>query len=287
MYAAISAGSVVTGYSVRDSTNAINRAKALATIFLAQPGPKMMWEFQELGYNYSINRCGNGTISGNCRTDAKPARWSFLNSPNRQALLKVYQAMLRLRATEPVFSSRFNSMVLNGTLQKRVALRGVVAADGDATVLSNFGTAAIAQIAGFTHTGRWYEFWSGDSIDVTTTSQTVLMQPGETRLYSTKKFAAPERGLITSVAATFQERSALAVAPNPTQGRVVIAGPAGKLTCTLFGIDGRHIGTQVLADSNRELDLAQLPTGMPKPGIYLLLVAENNGTTHRQRLVVE
>ena len=49
-----------------------------AAFFFTIPGPKMIWQFGELGYDYSINHCANGTINNNCRLDAKPIRWDYL-----------------------------------------------------------------------------------------------------------------------------------------------------------------------------------------------------------------
>ena len=41
------------------------------------PGPKMIWQMGELGYDYSINTCTNLTINNNCRLDEKPIRWDY------------------------------------------------------------------------------------------------------------------------------------------------------------------------------------------------------------------
>ncbi len=41
-----------------------------AAFWAMTPAPKMMWQFGELGYDYSINTCENGTI--NKRLQNKP-----------------------------------------------------------------------------------------------------------------------------------------------------------------------------------------------------------------------
>ena len=48
-----------------------------AAFLLTIPGPKMIWQFGELGYDYSINTCTNGTVNNNCRLDEKPIRWDY------------------------------------------------------------------------------------------------------------------------------------------------------------------------------------------------------------------
>lgn len=285
MYAAITGGLVNGSYSTRDIPTALNRAKAMAVLFMCVPGPKMLWEFQELGYDFSINRCGNGTINGNCRTDAKPVRWDYLQDPNRRNLMKVYQTMMRLRATEPVFMSRSNPVfVLNGTLQKRITLRTT----GQTVIaVTNLGTASATYVAGFS-AGRWYEFFSGDSIDVTTGNQTVTLAPGEVRLYSTRRMAAPEPNLlVTGLERALPASKGFRALPNPTESRITLEGPAGDLDCKLISAAGRQVGTFHLSTAEREIDLASLPGGKPAPGMYLLQVRSGSGPAAHVRLVVE
>jgi hypothetical protein len=40
-------------------------------IFLPIPGPKMIWQFGELGFEYGINRCTDNTYNNACRLAEK------------------------------------------------------------------------------------------------------------------------------------------------------------------------------------------------------------------------
>jgi hypothetical protein len=58
------------------------------------PGPKMLWQFGELGYDYSINRCTDGTIKNECRLSNKPIRWDYLNDPRRKSVYNTYSSLI-------------------------------------------------------------------------------------------------------------------------------------------------------------------------------------------------
>lgn len=77
MYNNIQYGNAASGYSTRSRSVALRRMRAAATMFYTIPGPKMLWQFGELGYDYSINYCINGTVNNNCRLDPKPVRWDY------------------------------------------------------------------------------------------------------------------------------------------------------------------------------------------------------------------
>ena len=55
----------------------------VANAFIPLPGPKMIWQFGELGYEYSINRCLDGTVEEGCRLVEKPVRWDYLEDQRR------------------------------------------------------------------------------------------------------------------------------------------------------------------------------------------------------------
>lgn len=64
-----------------------------AAFFLTVPGPKMIWQFGELGYDYSIDHNG--------RTGRKPIKWEFYDEAERKELYDTYAKLLNLRSTYP------------------------------------------------------------------------------------------------------------------------------------------------------------------------------------------
>ena len=75
---------------VRMAREALN-----AAFLLLVPGPKMIWQFQELGYDESIETGG--------RTGRKPLHWEYLDQPSRKALYNAYCSIIKFRMTNPEF----------------------------------------------------------------------------------------------------------------------------------------------------------------------------------------
>ena len=48
MYLNLTEGQAVAGYNIKDLNTALKRIKLTATFFMTIPGPKMLWQFQEL-----------------------------------------------------------------------------------------------------------------------------------------------------------------------------------------------------------------------------------------------
>ena len=75
---------------------AMRRAGASAAFFLTVPGPKMIWQFGEIGYDY--------TIEHNGRTGEKPVVTAeYMADPARKALYDTYATLLKFRRDNPRF----------------------------------------------------------------------------------------------------------------------------------------------------------------------------------------
>ena len=66
-YKNINFGNSSGAYNTKDTAVSLLRNEMCAAFLLSMPGPKMIWQFGELGYDYPINYCVNGTINNNCR----------------------------------------------------------------------------------------------------------------------------------------------------------------------------------------------------------------------------
>ncbi len=184
-------------YSIKNPTTALNRIKAAAAFLFSIPGPKMFWQFGELGYDLSINRCTNGTI-GNCRTDAKPVKWDYFTDPERLKLYKVYSALLKLRNDYDLFTTNDVSILDGGTsLTKQITLKNqqyvanpTIADDMNLVLVGNFDVTSKSVTTNFPHAGTWYHYFSdGDPLTISSASNALSLQPGEFRLYTDVKLA--------------------------------------------------------------------------------------------------
>ena len=185
MYKTLTYGNAAGAYSTKDFKTAVNRMKLDALFFFSLPGPKMIWQFGEMGYDISIDENG--------RTGNKPILWDYLTERDRFKLYMFYRTMIALKKTQPVFETTNYSYSLSSTA-KRIRLTGT---DKNVNILGNFGLASASINPSFPGTGKWYEFFSGDSITVTNTSDNLTFAPGEFRMYSTKKF--PSVAILTDI----------------------------------------------------------------------------------------
>jgi len=67
------------------------------------------------------------------------------------------------------------------------------------SIIGNFGVTASAIDPKFQHTGMWYDYFFGDSIDVTDVNENIQLDPGEFHIYTNKKLESPGSGMITTM----------------------------------------------------------------------------------------
>ncbi|MBS1738441.1 MAG: T9SS type A sorting domain-containing protein [Bacteroidetes bacterium] len=190
MYKNINFGNSVPGYNIKDTATALKRQELVTAFFLTQPGPKMLWQFGELGYDYSLNYCSNGTISDACRTDSKPIRWDYFQQPNRKKLYNVYSALNGLRKGDQFkdeFTSNSSYQSLGGNF-KYIILSSTA---NKLVVMGNFDVAAQSGSVTFPVAGTWYDYLNGGTITATGTSQFFNLQPGEYHVYTNVQVVLP------------------------------------------------------------------------------------------------
>jgi len=184
MYKNLTYGNSSGSYSVKTLSTALERMKMTAAFFLTLPGPKMIWQFGELGYDISID--------DPCRVCEKPIRWDYLQDPNRLRLYKTFRALLKLRMENDVFTSASTSldMTLGGNV-KRIAMTGSM----NVIIIGNFGVTITTTNPSFQHGGVWYDYFSGESMTATGTD-TLTLVPGEFHIFTDQRLETPEEGLL-------------------------------------------------------------------------------------------
>jgi glycosidase len=275
-------GATDGSYNVKALPTALDRAKLAAAFLLTVPGPKMIWQFGELGYDLSINTCSDGTtVNDGCRTAAKPIRWEYYQDAQRQKLYKVYAELIKLKTTSPLFASQDFTTDFSNPV-KRLTLRGT---SGTVFLLGNFDTKTQTIPAGFPSAGKWYHFFSGQEVQVTDANQSVSLEPGAFHLYSTAKLPTPEAGLVPFAVVPSQVTAAqeevtdhMLVSPNPADNQVVLelnGAYRGEVEVSLGETTGRAIRTVNLQKNGTRLrqpiDLHQQPAG-----IYWLRVRQGD-----------
>ncbi|MFO7722648.1 MAG: alpha-amylase family glycosyl hydrolase, partial [Bacteroidales bacterium] len=171
IYKCLNWGNKTSFYDITRIDTALQRGQLSAAFFFTIPGPKMIWQFGELGYDY--------TIDFNGRTGEKPVRWDYYQNPGRQNLYNLYASLSALRAEESLFSTGKPKLNVAGAI-KRIGLQSP---EMNAVVIGNFGVQRATATPSFPHTGTWYDFFSGDSLVVTDTAISITLTPGEYHLF--------------------------------------------------------------------------------------------------------
>jgi glycosidase len=253
MYKTITFGNALGEYNTKTLATAVDRSRLAATFFLSLTGPKMIWQFGELGYDVSIDQNG--------RVGEKPLHWEYLQDPVRLKLFDVYSAMLRLRQQFDVFTSGKETLSVNGAA-KRIQL---TLNDHNITLIGNFGVADQAIVPNFQHTGTWYEFFSGEESAVANVGVSITLKPGEFRLYSDKKLP-PFKDLATAVSDK-TIKSDIRIYPNPVENVVHVQAKEPIKTIELLTLEGKTAKTLQGSSADFSFSLDTL-----KVGIYLLRV---------------
>ncbi|MFH0735319.1 MAG: alpha-amylase family glycosyl hydrolase [bacterium] len=192
MYKNLNFGGSSGTYNVKTLSTALSRMQAANALFLTIPGPKMIWQFGELGYDVSITY---PCMTSDCRTDPKPIIWGYNTVLNRTKLYKAVSALNKLKTTYEVFKTTdFIFDAANKT--KRINLNH---SSMYVTVIGNFDMVSLDINPQFQSTGKWYDYFSGDSITVSNTSQLISLLPGEFHVYSTVRMGYPGDDVLVNV----------------------------------------------------------------------------------------
>jgi hypothetical protein len=246
----------------------------------------MLWQFGELGYDFSINTCPDLTITPGCRTANKPIRWDYRQVPARQRLYDVTRAMLELRNKYPVFHTQTFQTSLSNATQKTVVLRHP---EFDAGIAGNFGVTSTTISVNFGGSGFVYEYFSGDSVLLVSGSASLSYLPGQYRLFTTKRLPRPVFGsLVTGNRKLEETEYPMTLFPNPAEGWLFIQYSlprSGQYRCTIFDLTGRQVKnvfSGLLNSGNHSMELET--SGLP-PGAYFFRLQGEDGYTVKRFIV--
>ena len=111
-------------------------------------------------------------------------------------------------------------------------------------VLGNFGLTSSTIDPVFPQTGKWYEYFTGDSVTVANIDTLISLQPGEYRLYTTKKLASPKYLLGVEEQEQAEKEGFISVYPNPSSEifNFVIKSPyPAPVSIFIYDLSGRIV----------------------------------------------
>jgi len=282
MYRNLQFGNILGSYSVKDLSTALHRMKTTAVMFYTIPGPKMIWQFGELGYDKSINTCQDGSVNSNCRLDPKPLPWTYLQDPNRKSLSDHISNLLSLRKNYSVFTTTGVAQITSGSsfLVQQMTLKNTpyTSTPTDSTQM-NVQVAANLDVASqqvsiiFPHAGTWYDYYNNNT-PVTGSLVALTMAPGDYKLYTD----VPIKGthLVTEVKNLFDVQ--INLYPNPTLGQLHVDTDESIIDLRVMSVTGALLTPYRVDDTS--WDFSSL-----SPGLYIVEIRTEHGLS-RKKLVV-
>jgi hypothetical protein len=279
MFKNISFGNSSGGYNIRELDTALGRQKLVGAFFFTLPGPKMIWQFGELGYGYGDNgeQCLND--SPDCpqiapgRVANKPIRWDYWNTKGteRIALYKTWSALINLRRSSPAFTNPDNTIYAFTNRIKRITLEH---SDTDVIVVGNFDVVPLSTTGDFTKTGTWYDYFAGSEYEVTDVEQAFTLQPGEFKLFTTKQFEAPDLSVSNEIAdlntpSSFKLYNNYPNPFNPSTQIEFDVAKTGRVQLEVFDILGRKVATLVNAQKTAGSYSVTFDASSLSSGIYI------------------
>jgi glycosidase len=280
MYKNLQFGNSSGAYNIRDLNTALRRIELVGSFFYMMPGPKMLWQFGELGYDFSINHCPDGTVNASCRTANKPIRWDYQTNNNRRRVYDVFAALNKLRA-HPLFRNNFTSNRIGRNLGGAFKWLQVTTDTSNICVIGNFDVVQQTGSVTFQNSGTWYNYLTGETFSATGNSQSITLQPGEYRVYVNRNVTNP---IITAAPALPTPASSFTakVFPQPAAGPswLEIALPrSGNVQAQLIDANGvvvRTVADRRFVSGTHRLALEESLRGLPV-GTYWIRLQSPDG----------
>lgn len=280
MYKNLMYGDSTATYNAKSLDTALARIECAGALFFPVPGPKMIWQFEERGYDISINYNG--------RINPKPSHWDYMRNRNRLHLYKVWSAMIKLKLNYPTFSTTNYNVDMSGVV-KKIWLVSPGGGAFNAQVIGNFDVVSQTAPPYFQHTGWWYDYLSGDSFNVTNANMTITLKPGEYHIYTDQALPKPDLTIpalpngIEDISVYTNDK--IAVYPVPAQDQINFMSEDGKpiQKVSVYDLSGRLIfdrefdGDQPLVSLNLSADV--------NSGMYIY-TATVNKIIHTGKLII-
>ena len=238
----------------------LERTKAAAAMFLTIPGPKMIWQFGELGYDVTIDQNG--------RTGRKPIKWEYFQDADRLKLYKVYSELIKLKMTQDILKTADFTLDVYSTLKKTILVSGT----NKMVAVANMDVITLPITNLFPNTGKWYDYFTGNELNVTDLGFKYQLQAGQFHIFTNYPLPKPEANLVpwtlTNVLANEEEQNqAIKVYPNPSKDFIQLEIPAftkGVFSLKINDLTGRNLSEVEMKGGQKVylIDIQKLPQGI-------------------------
>lgn len=170
MYKNLEHGNARGGYSTKDLNTALKRVEMAAAFLFAAPGPKMLWQFGELGYDINIDHNG--------RTGEKPILWAY-NTGDRRALYRAFSQFVHFKTQNRIFRDGQVTADVSGAIKYVHLVHG----SQEVWVVGNFDVEVRTAHLAALDAGNWFDNVAETSVNLTS-GYGLPLAPGEYYVYS-------------------------------------------------------------------------------------------------------
>ena len=160
------------------------------------------------------------------------------------------------------------------------------------TILGNFDIEEGLIIPAFQHAGMWYDYFTGDSLDVINQDDSIMLEAGEYRIYTDKKLVKPEIG--TGIFENdLKQKMHFKIYPNPASAELnieILSKDNLKASVRILDLNGREIhnygNMNILIGLNSlKLNLDDSYGNKLKSGIYFIEIGNSQNKSFQKLMV--
>ncbi|MDC1107025.1 alpha-amylase family glycosyl hydrolase [Prolixibacteraceae bacterium] len=265
-YMAKESGLINGSYNTREVPTMCERLRANGALFFLIPGPKMIWQFGEVGYDFSIDLNG--------RTGEKPIRWDYIGNLDRNKVYKDYARFAELKKNDEVFSTSTFDYSLDGKGKYlRLHYKGK-----EVVIVGNFDVRKLDVSVDIPTSGTWYDMVTKATTQLNTGSHSFSLEPGEYRILSNYDPDTNTANFELKV-----ERSAK-VYPIPATDRIFVESKFAVESYQVYDIIGNKISTKEINSTAN--NVWSVPLYGIESGIYFLVLEYKNMNIEKVMFVV-
>ncbi len=269
----------VTKYGAGNlQTDSIARIKrvplnmAFATLI---PGPKMIWEFGEIGYDVESGESGSAV-----RMKEKPSGFYWYH--NCEYRREAYYNTAKILNMRKQYPNAFNEgeCELNVGYNdwengRRIAIKHN---DLNMVVLGNFKTESAITYPNFPQTGTWYELISEEEFPVSNPNMTIELQAGEVRIFTNRRIPVPGIPELPDPPSFLPRQDKdiyTTVYPTVTNGKIYISTNGNIESAAVYSLRGEAV--KVITNGETEMDISELTNGL----YFVKLITSNGKSVHK------
>jgi 1,4-alpha-glucan branching enzyme len=284
MYRNLQFGRTTASHNIKTVPVSLERIKAATTMFYTIPGPKMLWQFGELGYDYPINYCPDGTISNDCRTYPKPVKWDYRDDAARYRLYSHVSDLIRLHNTYDVFYNGTATFIGGSELVKQIVLKNspytqtpTSADQMNAVVVANFDIVSQIVYIEFPHTGTWYDYYRYGAIQpVDFFPFPIEIPPGGYKIFTDVEIT---NSIVTGGLDEDIDKKEISLFPNPTSDFVTVTNQYDIIELKFYTLQGMPAEASRVNSNTWDLRKLQkgvfIAEGKTAKGYFSLKVIKN------------